>query len=636
MFGVPKGQSITLDDGQIAESLRLIINLIPANEVLELLCGDIRTMPFSGQWTNVSMDGDMVLWSAEDLKCGFYLFGLPAAWAKWFGLEEPVPGWLLGRPEIPWVYVGMVVVPMGWASGTGLVQYLFRRLAIQMSKLPPQLELRKDQPTPCDASFKTQDFWQIYIDNFDEARSCRSSQESTSLIGQPSEWSLRLRETGEKLGIVFQDDPEKLKRQEIRTKTLGAESTSSSRVRPSMQRMVDFAGMVMATLSEQTPSLKHLEITTGVGISFVPFRRQLMAAYGHMWRIFADEPTARGQRSQLAAHDLLQALSTLPLCVIQLDRQADSTATASDSSEWGGAVTASTQLTEQGKRRLSIAEKRRAVGPADNLVVFDWFAGIGGLRRSLEILGVQPGSYFVSETDEHALRTLRHNYPDLHELGDITKITEEDLLQAAAQKPSAQHVLSFGGSPCQDVSGANAMRQGLSGSRSSLWTTMEQLEVEVLPRVFPEAARARGMENVASMKKSDAATISSIRGQIPYKLCASEFVPSRRPRLYWLSWKVPASHDLSITSSDDWQRVEWHGHRPSAYPYLPQKARVAQGFVAFPTFMRPVARARPPICPAGIQGCDEQALERWRADEHRYPPYQYKVENMMTRDKGRS
>jgi hypothetical protein len=125
-----------------------------------------------------------------------------------------------------------------------------------MSKLPPQLELRKDQPIPCDENFQTQDFWQIYIDNFDEARSHRSSQENPPRIGQPSEWSLLLRETGEKLGIVFQDDPEKLKRQEIRTKTLGAESTSNSRIRPSMQRMIDFAGMVAATLSEPTPSLK--------------------------------------------------------------------------------------------------------------------------------------------------------------------------------------------------------------------------------------------------------------------------------------------------------------------------------------------------------------------------------------------
>ena len=78
LFGVPKGQSITLSSGDVAEVLRLIINLIPANEILRMLMGDVHTLPYVGQWSNVNLDGDMVLWSAEDLRCGFYLFGLPA------------------------------------------------------------------------------------------------------------------------------------------------------------------------------------------------------------------------------------------------------------------------------------------------------------------------------------------------------------------------------------------------------------------------------------------------------------------------------------------------------------------------------------------------------------------------------
>ena len=119
-------------------------------------------------------------------------------------------------------------------------------------------------------------------------------------------------------------------------------------------------------------------------------------------------------------------------------------------SDWGGAVTASKCLASSGRRRLSLAEKRRQVGPADGLAVFDWFAGIGGLRRAFELLGVQPGSYYVSEVDEGALRTLRHNYPELHELGDITKITHEKILKIAQQKPTATHVVRWPALPrCQ-------------------------------------------------------------------------------------------------------------------------------------------------------------------------------------------
>ena len=78
----------------------------------------------------------------------------------------------------------------------------------------------------------------------------------------------------------------------------------------------------------------------------------------------------------------------------------------------------------------------------------DWFAGIGGLRRALEVLGIQPGSYYVAETDDHALQTLRHNYPDLQELGDITELTTDSFLNIAKAKPTAYHLLSFGRSPC--------------------------------------------------------------------------------------------------------------------------------------------------------------------------------------------
>lgn len=42
-----------------------------------------------------------------------------------------------------------------------------------------------------------------------------------------------------------------------------------------------------------------------------------------------------------------------------------------------------------------------------------------------------------------------------------------------------------------------------------------------------------------------------------------------------------------------------------------------------PTAMKCIVRNRPPLKPAGIQKCSEEALQRYRADQFRYPPYQY-------------
>jgi len=42
-----------------------------------------------------------------------------------------------------------------------------------------------------------------------------------------------------------------------------------------------------------------------------------------------------------------------------------------------------------------------------------------------------------------------------------------------------------------------------------------------------------------------------------------------------------------------------------------------------PTFVKSMKRKKPPLKPAGIEQCDQAALDRWKADEYRYPPYQY-------------
>ena len=637
LFGVPKGQTINLSDGTLAEVLRLIVNLVPANEVMEVLPGDIHTLPYVGQWASINLDDDMVLWSAEDLRCGFYLFGLPHSWAKWFALDLPVPGWAVNRPDLPEAYLGVIVVPMGWSSGTGLVQHLFRRIALRESALPPQLELRKDQPLPCYPDFLVREWWQIYIDNYDEARCYQKSEDMLRDQNELSCWALCLRENGEPLGVLFTNESDKNKRQATATKTLGAEASSLGRARPTVQRMTDFMGLAFATLSTPRPRLKHLEITGGVGVSLVPFRRQLMGCYGRLWQVLGGEESDDGpNRSCLAGNDFVQAMALLPLCAIKLNRPVDEVATASDASEWAGAVTASTGLTPEGHQRLHTAEMRRATGPCDGLTVVDWFSGIGGLRRALEVLGVQPCTYLTSEIDENAARVVRHQYPECIELGDITQVSKDSLEEAMKHRPHTTHLLSFGGSPCQDASGANFLRLGLAGSRSSLWETMEKLEVDVLPQVFPVARFARGMENVASMSLQDVAKVSEVRGHFPYKVCASEFVPARRPRLFWLSWEIPASGPLAIVPHQFWNRVRWDRWRATAYNFLPPRGRVGAGFTAFPTFMRPTPRRQPPSHPNGLKYCTDSAVQAWQEDSYRYAPYQYMPQNLVSLDSGKS
>ena len=156
IFGVGKGKFITCPKTQQQlELLRLIINLVPSNELQEIIKGDVDTLPHFGQWLSLELLSDEILvWGSEDISCAFYVFALPDAWGPYFVLHWPVPGSLAGMPEELEVYLTLAVIPMGWTSAVGICQHCMRRLnalpAPLGAKLPAQAELRKDRSQPVD------------------------------------------------------------------------------------------------------------------------------------------------------------------------------------------------------------------------------------------------------------------------------------------------------------------------------------------------------------------------------------------------------------------------------------------------------------------------------------------------------
>lgn len=87
---------------------RLIMNLKPWNSISRSLCGDVGTLPAITQMSSLYIhDDDILVTSSEDLRCFFYLFGVPQAWVKFMGFGKPVPPSLIpkggeGRPWYTW------------------------------------------------------------------------------------------------------------------------------------------------------------------------------------------------------------------------------------------------------------------------------------------------------------------------------------------------------------------------------------------------------------------------------------------------------------------------------------------------------------------------------------------------------
>lgn len=96
----------------------------------------------------------------------------------------------------------------------------------------------------------------------------------------------------------------------------------------------------------------------------------------------------------------------------------------------------------------------------------DLFSGISAASRAWEPLGWQCAAF--AEIDPSACKVLKHHYADIPNLGDVSKITDEQI-------GALGHIdIVVGGSPCQDLSVAGK-RAGLAGARSSLFH--EQLRI---------------------------------------------------------------------------------------------------------------------------------------------------------------
>jgi hypothetical protein len=154
----------------------------------------------------------------------------------------------------------------------------------------------------------------------------------------------------------------------------------------------------------------------------------------------------------------------------------------------------------------------------------------------------------------------------------------------------------------------------------------------MLRKVAPQITWHSMLENVASMSQANRDLISLELGREhpqpkPYWVDAALVGPVSRPRLYWTDWE-PQEGELAYKDSG---QGYMHASNPSKrrigaeefldpgmVQYCPEKP--------FPTAVRWVVRSKPPLEPAGIEGCDAETLDKWRESSYAMPPYQFKKE----------
>jgi DNA (cytosine-5)-methyltransferase 1 len=153
----------------------------------------------------------------------------------------------------------------------------------------------------------------------------------------------------------------------------------------------------------------------------------------------------------------------------------------------------------------------------DRLTAISLFTGYGGLDMAVEALtGARTVAYV--ENNPEASRVLAHHYPDVPNLGDVTRINWDDWT----------HVdIVTAGFPCQGISDAGK-RMGLDDERSGLWTYTALAIGVIRPRYA-------FLENVAALRSRGGTQVTEDLATIGYDLRwvavrASDAVGACHPR----------------------------------------------------------------------------------------------------------
>lgn len=155
--------------------------------------------------------------------------------------------------------------------------------------------------------------------------------------------------------------------------------------------------------------------------------------------------------------------------------------------------------------------------------VLSLFDGISCGMIALDKLGINVNNYFASEIDENAIKISKANYPNIKHIGDVTKITKDNI------KNMPKIDLILGGSPCQGFSN-NGKGLNFNDPRSKLFFDFVNI-LNWVREVNNKNVKFL-LENV-KMKKEWENIITQYVKVKPIEINSKLLTAQNRPRLYW-------------------------------------------------------------------------------------------------------
>ena len=563
----------------------------------------------------------------------------------------PIPGWVIGQPERPEVWLASRVLPMGWVSSVSLFQHLHRRIGLEQPPVGAGLrsddEMRRDRPTPRSATRSEGGWISYYLDDFDCPEIMpRSMWEN--LKGTMSPIHARQRKAYETAGVKI--SPDKSHVREVKVERMGGEIDGDlGYLGVSVEKKLEVGYMFLWSLGKVAVPQKVVLMILGRLVRCYEFRRPLMSLLNRAWpkkRQFIARPYTLD-----CFREMVYSICVLPLAISDLRTPVSGLVTCSDASEHGGGLCASAGLTAEGRKMLEDAENpmntREAVSfrPAGSVSMGNWnkgprvlvvslFDGIAAMMVALARLECQIVGFAASEIDKPCKRLVRTRWPGLIELGDIVKIDDKVVEHlAAAVGYKVDLILCGAGSPCQDLSSLRAGGQGLLGEKSKLFFEVPRV-IQLLKDHFNVPVESF-VENVASMTPENMMMFSDVLKCEPVLVDAKYFTHCRRPRLFWTSWGITPQVGEKLIAKPGHCEWQFPICRKPASDWLEDGCTwESETQTLIPTFTRPQRREKPPYKPAGLETASEAAIVRWKEDKYYVQVYNYEKEHMITTPAG--
>jgi len=646
-FGVHKSW-VLKEDGEWLRTLRLIINMIPGNSFQRRM--PVRAsekMGYAPLWGNLYLHEDeIIICAAEDQKHCFHIYRPGYAWRAFFSLSRMASGQAFKDGKVEKGYPRVKSAPMGWNNVVDFIQDGFENMA-KMAGLAPNQVIRMGEPSPLEPLATPRSFFSFYVDNFDQLKIIWRTDRGL-YEGQPTDEQLQLRETMEELTVGR--DPKKAAEGSISWTSLGAEVAGeegwigSSR---SFRRALLSANLGLLVGDEVRTDSPNLQSVVSKNMHSVQYNRQLAVLFDRLYvEMNASRPRLLSEKGR---DELLLLCCSLPMHWLDVKMKVSGQVYATDASPEGGGACCTTGLSPWGSARLhSLSHERDGLEGAatENALVIECFAGMGGLKQALDLIGFEPAGVVAIDTSAECCKVYKQHCRHVIWVQKIESVTEEQVLEWRRRFPRATKVVIGGGWPCINHSVLNPRRQGAEGASSKLlddmlairgWLGSCSEKLHLPPWKVVEI-----FENVV-MDDADYEAQSKKIGYTPYFVEAAEIGRCRRPRLYWISGvDLVAGDDLSVAArrtlrGHNYQvkQIKVDTERPPLTWFLNEgTTKMAEPEEPFATFTRPIARQSPPEDPAGFDQATEKALKRWRGDSYRLQPYQYEPRNLVTDKNG--